>query len=201
MAETFPPQHPAATARGGSREPLWRDALGERLRATRHEKGETLSETADRAGISPQYLSEIERGRKEPSSEMIAAVAGALDTTLGDLAAAIAERLAGALGARTRAAAERDRPLAPADEAAPHGDRSPEPSEREAPQEQPVLETALFDRGLAPAADRNGESTRIDAAEVIEAAALDAALADAGLLERAETPTGPTCRAAYALAA
>lgn len=56
--------------------------LGRRLRALRRDRDETLSETAGRAGISPQYLSEIERGRKEPSSEMIAALAGALDTTL-----------------------------------------------------------------------------------------------------------------------
>jgi transcriptional regulator with XRE-family HTH domain len=56
--------------------------LGRRLRALRRDRDETLSETAGRAGVSPQYLSEIERGRKEPSSEMIAALAGALDTTL-----------------------------------------------------------------------------------------------------------------------
>ena len=43
-----------------------------------------------RAGISPQYLSEIERGRKEPSSEMIAALAGALDTTLVTLTEQVA---------------------------------------------------------------------------------------------------------------
>src|SRR5215469_15196915 len=54
-------------------EPLWREALGQRLRALRLAQRETLSETAGRAGISPQYLSEVERGRKEPSSEMIAA--------------------------------------------------------------------------------------------------------------------------------
>jgi DNA-binding XRE family transcriptional regulator len=66
-------------------EPLWREALGRRLRVLRQEQRETLSETAARAGISPQYLSEIERGRKEPSSEMIAALAGALGTTLIDL--------------------------------------------------------------------------------------------------------------------
>ena len=41
-----------------------------------------FAQTAERAGISPQYLSEVERGRKEPSSEMIAALAGALGTTL-----------------------------------------------------------------------------------------------------------------------
>ncbi|MGH3422479.1 MAG: helix-turn-helix domain-containing protein, partial [Streptosporangiaceae bacterium] len=59
--------------------------LGQRLRALRLDKDETLAETAGRAGISPQYLSEVERGRKEPSSEMIAALAGALDTSLIEL--------------------------------------------------------------------------------------------------------------------
>ena len=53
-------------------------------------------ETARRAGVSPQYLSEMERGLKEPSSEMIAAVAGALDVTLADLTLAVAASLIGA---------------------------------------------------------------------------------------------------------
>lgn len=76
-----------------AREPLWREVLGERLRAMRQEQRETLVETAGRAGISPQYLSEVERGRKEPSSEMIAALAGALGTTLGDLTEQVAGEL------------------------------------------------------------------------------------------------------------
>src|SRR6516164_10629539 len=71
-------------------EPLWREALGRRLRALRQEQQETLAETAARAGLSPQYLSEVERGRKEPSSEMIAALAGALGTTLIDLTEQVA---------------------------------------------------------------------------------------------------------------
>ncbi len=75
------------------REPLWRDVLGDRLRTLRHDRGETLGDIAGRAGVSPQYLSEMERGLKEPSSEMIAAVAGALDITLGDLTLEIAESL------------------------------------------------------------------------------------------------------------
>ena len=79
-------------------EPLWRDVLGRRLRDLRRERGEILSDTAARAGISPQYLSEIERGLKEPSSEMIAAVAGALDASLGDLALSVAETLGTARG-------------------------------------------------------------------------------------------------------
>lgn len=82
-------------------EPLWRHALGERLRRLRHERGERLADTATRAGVSPQYLSEIERGLKEPSSEMIAAVAGALEVTLVDLTSAVADDLR----ARTAAAA------------------------------------------------------------------------------------------------
>lgn len=54
-----------------------------------------LTETAARAGISPQYLSEIERGLKEPSSEMIAAIAGALGITLLDLTRQLADDLSG----------------------------------------------------------------------------------------------------------
>lgn len=76
-------------------EPLWRDVLGDHLRRLRQVRGETLSETARRAGVSPQYLSEMERGIKEPSSEMIAAVAGALDTSLVDVTTAIARNLRG----------------------------------------------------------------------------------------------------------
>jgi DNA-binding XRE family transcriptional regulator len=78
---------------GQAPEPLWREVLGSRLRALRTERAETLAGTAERAGISPQYLSEIERGRKEPSSEMIAALAGALDTSLADLTFAVTEDL------------------------------------------------------------------------------------------------------------
>jgi transcriptional regulator with XRE-family HTH domain len=74
-------------------EPLWREVLGQRLRALRLDQRETLAETAGRAGISPQYLSEVERGRKEPSSEMIAALAGALGTTLIDLTVQVTDDL------------------------------------------------------------------------------------------------------------
>ena len=74
-------------------EPLWRQLVGDELRGIRHDRGETLTETAKRAGVSPQYLSEMERGLKEPSSEMLAAVAGALDTRLVELTSAVADRL------------------------------------------------------------------------------------------------------------
>jgi len=84
MADIIPIRPPRAP------EPLWRELLGETLRARRLAERQTLAETAARAGISPQYLSEIERGLKEPSSEMIAAVAGALETSLVELAGSVA---------------------------------------------------------------------------------------------------------------
>ncbi|MFS0853559.1 helix-turn-helix domain-containing protein [Microbacterium sp. 179-I 3D4 NHS] len=86
-------------------EPLWRHLLGDQLRRRRHDRSETLTETAEKAGVSPQYLSEVERGRKEPSSEMIAAIAGALDTNLLELTSAVAGELRGtAAPASARAA-------------------------------------------------------------------------------------------------
>jgi len=98
-------------------EPLWREVLGGRLRALRAERQETLAETAERAGISPQYLSEVERGRKEPSSEMIAALAGALDTTLADLTTQVTEDLRHSRSARSdpgaRAPGASSAPVAP----------------------------------------------------------------------------------------
>ncbi|MQY04298.1 helix-turn-helix domain-containing protein [Actinomadura macrotermitis] len=96
MAEIVRPIRPAdgPTAPRRTAEPLWRDAVGRCLRRLRQERGEILAETARRAGVSPQYLSEMERGVKEPSSEMIAAVAGALDLTLADLTLAVAADLA-----------------------------------------------------------------------------------------------------------
>ncbi|MGZ4434629.1 MAG: helix-turn-helix domain-containing protein [Trebonia sp.] len=78
---------------GPQPEPLWREVLGARLRRLRHRRGLTLTEVAQRAGVSPQYLSEIERGRKDPSSEMLAAVAGALGYRVLDLTSATLREL------------------------------------------------------------------------------------------------------------
>ncbi|MBB6174100.1 transcriptional regulator with XRE-family HTH domain [Nocardiopsis mwathae] len=66
-------------------EPLMRDLIGDVLRRARREQGRTLREVADEAGVSLPYLSEIERGRKEPSSEVLAAVYRALGLQLVDL--------------------------------------------------------------------------------------------------------------------
>ncbi|KQR48388.1 XRE family transcriptional regulator [Microbacterium sp. Leaf161] len=95
MADLVPfPRAPRpARPRPSEPEPLWRQMLGDQLRRRRHDRDETLTETAENAGLSPQYLSEVERGLKEPSSEMIAAIAGALDTSLIELTSAVAAEL------------------------------------------------------------------------------------------------------------
>lgn len=90
-------------------EPLWRDVLGRRLRDLRRERGETLTETAQRAGISPQYLSEIERGRKECSSEILGSVAEALGLDLIDVVHRVGERLGAQLDEDRRAAERHER--------------------------------------------------------------------------------------------
>jgi transcriptional regulator with XRE-family HTH domain len=114
---------------GQTPEPLWREVLGHRLRTLRADRDETLAQTAERAGISPQYLSEIERGRKEPSSEMIAALAGALDTTLADLTLAVTEDLSrvSRVRAGTRAAISRAAGAGAADISRPAATRTPAP--------------------------------------------------------------------------
>ena len=68
-------------------DPLLRDVFGAVLRQARHDQQRTLADVADRAGVSVPYLSEMERGRKDPSSEMLAAVCRALDLDLIDLVA------------------------------------------------------------------------------------------------------------------
>ncbi|MEV0185005.1 helix-turn-helix transcriptional regulator [Streptomyces sp. NPDC050625] len=67
------------------KEPLWRDLVGDVLRRERQAQERTLKDVADAARISMPYLSEVERGRKEASSEVLAAAAHALGLGLGDL--------------------------------------------------------------------------------------------------------------------
>ncbi|MSS85030.1 helix-turn-helix transcriptional regulator [Actinomycetaceae bacterium WB03_NA08] len=71
--------------------PLWRELLGHEIRRRRHMRGDRLVDTARRADISAQYLSEVERGIKDPSSEIIEAIAGALGMTVLDLCQATIE--------------------------------------------------------------------------------------------------------------
>jgi transcriptional regulator with XRE-family HTH domain len=73
-----------------------REAVGEALRRRRQAQGRTLREVAEAAGVSLTYLSEVERGRKEASSEVLEAVCAALRFGLAELFFEVAETLAAA---------------------------------------------------------------------------------------------------------
>ncbi|KAB1931765.1 helix-turn-helix domain-containing protein [Micromonospora sp. ALFpr18c] len=64
---------------------LLRRVIGGVLRRLRQSQGRTLREVASAAGVSVPYLSEVERGRKEASSEVLAAICRALGIRLSDL--------------------------------------------------------------------------------------------------------------------
>ena len=66
--------------------PLWREVAGAVLREERLRQQRTLAHVAERAGMSVQHLSEVERGRKEASSEMLAAACGSLGLGLAHFA-------------------------------------------------------------------------------------------------------------------
>ena len=75
-------------------EPLWRQSVGRELREERLASGKRLIDVATEAGVSPQYLSEVERGLKDPSSELLAAIAGALGLSVAEIATRVASSTA-----------------------------------------------------------------------------------------------------------
>jgi transcriptional regulator with XRE-family HTH domain len=72
---------------------LLREAIGDRLRRTRTSQRRTLREVSRVARVSLGYLSEVERGRKEPSSELLASICDALDLPLDELLRRVANDL------------------------------------------------------------------------------------------------------------
>ena len=70
-------------------EPVLRSVFGSVLRRVRLRQGRTLADVAGRAGVSTPYLSEVERGLKEASSEVLAALSGALQLEVVDLVALV----------------------------------------------------------------------------------------------------------------
>ncbi len=78
----------APRPRPGVHTPLLREVYGRLLRGLRTRQGRTLAEVAARAGISVAYLSEVERGLKEPSSEVLEAVCVALGSSITGLVGA-----------------------------------------------------------------------------------------------------------------
>jgi XRE family transcriptional regulator, stress-response regulator len=74
--------------------PLMREVVGDVLRGARMSQGRTLREVSDSARVSLGYLSEVERGRKEPSSELLNAICDALEVPLSAVLTDAGERMA-----------------------------------------------------------------------------------------------------------
>lgn len=73
---------------------LVREVVGDVLRGARTAQGRTLREVSDSARVSLGYLSEIERGRKEASSELLTSICGALHVPLSQVLIDAGERMA-----------------------------------------------------------------------------------------------------------
>lgn len=73
---------------------LLREVIGDVLRRARTSQGRTLREVSDSARVSLGYLSEVERGRKEASSELLGAICGALEVPLSRVLSDAGERMA-----------------------------------------------------------------------------------------------------------
>ncbi|MDO5493955.1 MAG: helix-turn-helix transcriptional regulator [Nesterenkonia sp.] len=77
-----------------------RQEIGDVLRSIRQSAGRTLRDVSHRARVSLGYLSEVERGQKEASSELLASICAALDVPLSAMLSQVAERIAFAEGVR-----------------------------------------------------------------------------------------------------
>ena len=77
----------------GERPVLMREALGETLRELRRTENLTLREVSAKARVSLGYLSEIERGPKEASSELLNAICGARDVPLSSVLRQVGDQI------------------------------------------------------------------------------------------------------------
>jgi transcriptional regulator with XRE-family HTH domain len=118
---------------------LLRTQLGNTLRGHRLSQRRTLRDVSGAARVSLGYLSEVERGQKEASSELLASICDALDVELADLLAEVSVELRGASGGAVR-------PLAPSADA-PATDTQPAVEQPAAA--DPVAEPALALVGAA----------------------------------------------------
>ncbi|MGY2005854.1 helix-turn-helix domain-containing protein [Nocardia gipuzkoensis] len=136
---------------------LLREAIGDSLRRARLAQNRTLREVSTSARVSLGYLSEVERGRKEASSELLAAICEALDVPLSRVLWDVSTIMAGADGPTA---------AAPADEAAtasaPAAAESEQTAAEPAAQAEPAAAAATM--SAADAATRPlplAEDTRI----------------------------------------
>jgi transcriptional regulator with XRE-family HTH domain len=82
--------------KGGRAVVLLRQEIGDVLRHARRRQGRTLREVSSVARVSLGYLSEVERGQKEASSELLASICGALEVPLSSVLHEVSQRVAAA---------------------------------------------------------------------------------------------------------
>jgi transcriptional regulator with XRE-family HTH domain len=135
---------------------LLRTQLGNTLRGHRLRQRRTLRDVSGAARVSLGYLSEVERGQKEASSELLASICDALAVELADLLAEVSSELKGSGDGRGQVAV---RPLAPS---VPAADAPAAPPADAAPAAEPAL--ALVGAGSpAHSALRRGETVSLAA--------------------------------------
>ncbi|MBK6763602.1 MAG: helix-turn-helix transcriptional regulator [Micrococcales bacterium] len=71
-----------------------RQVVGDELRRRRMDQGRTLRDVSTAARVSLGYLSEVERGQKEASSELLAAICGALEVPLSEVMRSVSDNVA-----------------------------------------------------------------------------------------------------------
>lgn len=87
-------QVPAAPETKERTMPILRHEIGDVLRDVRQRQGRTLREVSHDARVSLGYLSEVERGQKEASSELLASICEALDVPLSAMLREVSDRIA-----------------------------------------------------------------------------------------------------------
>ncbi len=78
--------------------PLLRREIGDVLRSARQQQGRTLREVSGAARVSLGYLSEVERGQKEASSELLSSICNALEVPMSTVLRAVSDRVAAVEG-------------------------------------------------------------------------------------------------------
>jgi transcriptional regulator with XRE-family HTH domain len=161
---------------------LLRRVLGETLRGQRLRQRRTLREVSGSARVSLGYLSEVERGQKEASSELLASICDALDVRMSDVLREVSDSMR-----RTERVGELARMTTPARTLVPAGvggggpDDTPRPELPPAPTGTPRTPVDSSDRG-------SGRATPpVDAAD-LETVDLLGSLADDTVLGTLELP-------------
>jgi len=170
---------------------LLRRVLGETLRGRRLRQRRTLREVSGAARVSLGYLSEVERGQKEASSELLASICEALDVRLSDLLREVSETMRRA----ERAAEVARMPGRVVVPAPARPDRRPVPAGMRAPAELPDFEAefdGFDDAELGPLDD--AELGSLDAGGSV-AAEREAAGEPAGVTDQVAVPAAPAAAA------